>query len=114
MAGGDEFVSAGGDSRALGAILFLAAGTNVLDVYSAVNSSPWTVESFGADPEKAKAVRKYVAHGAVVTSFFCVVSAVVAHSWWPIFGAVLANIYMMSLYAHALKKAQQSGSTDWE
>ncbi len=113
MAGGDEFVGAG-DSRALGAILFLAAGTNVLDVYSAVNSSPWTVESFGADPEKAKAVKKYVAHGAVVTSVFCLTSALVAHSWWPIVGAVLANIYMICLYSHALGKAQERGSTDWE
>ena len=88
MAGGDEFI-AGGDRRTLGALLFLAASTNALDVYSALNSSPWTAESFGGNPEKAKSCREYVFHSIGVTSFFGVTSGIIAHTWWPIIGTVL-------------------------
>lgn len=113
MAGGDELV-AGGDRRALSAILFLAAGTNALDVYSALNSSPWTAESFGGDPEKAKACKEYVYHSIGVTSFFCLVSAAVARNWWPVWGAVIANLYMYYLYTRALRRAQNRGSKGWD
>jgi hypothetical protein len=113
MAGGDEFVG-GGDRRALSALLFMAAGTNALDVYSALNSSPWTAESFGGDPEKAKACREYVYHSIGLTSFFGITSAVIGHSWWPIIGTILANGYMMWLYNRALGRAAARNSTGWD
>jgi hypothetical protein len=113
MAGGDEFI-AGGDRRTLGALLFLAASTNCLDVYSALNSSPWTAESFGGDPEKAKSCKEYVYHSIGVTSFFGVTSGIIAHTWWPIIGTLLANLYMFWLYQRALSRAQARGSQKWE
>ena len=112
MAGGDELI--GGNSRAIGAILFLAAGTNAMDVYSALNSSPWTAESFGGDPEKAKACREYVWHSIAVTSFYGVTSGIIARSWWPIIGVFLADLYMYYLYDRALKRAQERKSTTWD
>jgi hypothetical protein len=110
--GGDEFTG-GGDHRALSALLFLAAGTNALDVYSALNSSPWTAESFGGDPEKAKACKEYVYHSMGVTSFFGVLSAIIGRNWWPIVGTILANVYMYWLYNRALTRAQARDSKDW-
>lgn len=102
-----------GDGHALGALLFLAAGTNALDVYSALNSSPWTAENFGADPKKAKSCMEYVMHSIVVTSFYAGVSGLIARSWWPIVGAVMANIYMFWLYRRALKRGSVAGSSGW-
>lgn len=113
MAGGDEFVG-GSNRKVLSALLFMAASTNALDVYSALNSSPWTAESFGGDPEKAKACKHYVYHSIAVTSFYGVTAGVIAHNWWPIIGTILANIYMYRLYYNALQKAQKSGSEGWD
>lgn len=112
MASGDEFLG-GTDNRAVAAVLFLAASTNALDVYSALNSSPWTAESFGADPEKAAACREYVLHSIAVTSFYGFTAGAIAGSWWPIIGTVLANLYMYWLYNRALGRAAARGSTDW-
>jgi hypothetical protein len=103
-----------GDRRAIGALLFLAAGTNALDVYSALNSSPWTAENFGADAQKAKSCREYVTHSIVVTSFFGVTSAAIAKSWWPVIGTVLANAYMYYLYERALSRGAAAGSQGWQ
>lgn len=101
------------DRRVLGALLFIAACTNVVDVYSALNSSPWTAQSFGGDPEKARACMKYVYHSMIVASGFSIAASVIARSWWPLAGAVLAEGYMYYLYRDALKKAQEKGSTSW-
>lgn len=104
----------GGERRALGALLFLAAGTNALDVYSALNSSPWTAENFGADPTKAASCREYVTHSIVVTSFYGAVAGVLAKSWWPIVGTVLANVYMYWLYERALARGMAHNSQGWQ
>lgn len=99
--------------RALGAILFISASTNAMDVYSALNSSPWTAESFGGDPAKAKACREYVHHSLAVTAFYSLGAAAIARSWWPIWGWAIAAIYMYWLYDRALTRAQNRGSTNW-
>lgn len=102
------------DRKALAAILFLAASTNAMDVYSAVNSSPWTAESFGGDPAKAASVREYVRHALVLTSVMAVVSGYISRSWWPIVGMVLADGYMYWLYERALNRAVASQSKGFQ
>lgn len=99
--------------RALSAILFISASTNALDVYSALNSSPWTAESFGGDPEKAAACREYVYHSMAVTGFYAAVGSAIARNPWPIVGAVIANAYMYWLYNRALTRAVERGSENW-
>lgn len=101
------------DKKALAALLFLAAGTNALDVYSALNSSPWTAESFGGDPDKAKSCMKYVYHSIGITSFFGITSSIIGHTWWPLVGTVLADTYMYWLYKSALARAKAKGETGW-
>jgi hypothetical protein len=103
----------GGGGNIAGAILFMQAGTNVFDVYSALNSSPWTSENFGADPQKAASCREYVLHSMVWTSFYCGLAAWISKSWWPIFGLALANVYMWWLYERALKRGAAAGSQGW-
>lgn len=99
--------------KALAAILFLNTSTMTMDVYSALNSSPWTAQSFGGDPEKAKSCRHYVYQSIGVTMFYGVAGSVIAKSPWPIIGTIIADVYMFSLYEHALRKAASSGSGSW-
>lgn len=113
MASGDEFVGGSG-ARAVSAVLFLAASTNALDVYSALNSSPWTAESFGGDPDKAAACREYVYHSIAVTSFYGITASYIGRSWYPVIGTLLANLYMYWLYNRALSRAQARGSKEWD
>jgi hypothetical protein len=102
-----------GSARALGALLFMQASTNAMDVYSALNSSPWTAENFGADPEKAASCMEYVMHSIAITSFFGISSTVIAKSWWPVIGTALADGYMFWLYNRALQRGAKAGSTGW-
>jgi hypothetical protein len=103
-----------GSDRAVSAILFIQASTNALDVYSALNSSPWTAQSFGADPEKRRACMEYVHHSIGVTAFYAIAAAAIARNVWPIIGMVLADGYMYWLYRRALDRAVQSGSESWD
>lgn len=95
------------------AILFIQASTNALDVYSALNSSPWTAQSFGADPDKRKACMEYVHHSIAVTAFYAIAASLLARNPWPIIGMTIADVYMYWLYRRALDRAQASGSHDW-
>jgi hypothetical protein len=99
--------------RGLSALLFIQASTNALDVYSALNSSPWTAQSFGADPEKRRACMEYVHHSIGVTAFYAIAASVIARNPWPIIGMTIADAYMYWLYKRALDRAQDSGSTSW-
>lgn len=103
----------GQGERTASAILFIQASTNALDVYSALNSSPWTAQSFGADPEKRAACMEYVMHSIGVTAFYAVAASLLARNPWPIIGMVIADAYMYWLYKRALDRAQDSGSTRW-
>lgn len=99
--------------KVAGAILFMQAAALSMDVFSAVNSSPWTAENFGGDPEKAKTCREYVHHGLALSTGLSVGAAVVAESWAPVIGMVAANGYMFWLYERALKRGVDKASTGW-
>lgn len=100
-------------ARVASAILFIQASTNAMDVYSALNSSPWTAQSFGADPEKRKACMEYVYHSLGVTAFYSFAAAGLAGNVWPLIGWAIAAAYMYWLYRRALNRAQAAGSTSW-
>lgn len=99
--------------RALAAVLFLQASTNAMDAFSALNSSPWTAENFGADEEKAKSCREYVLHAIAVTAFYGIAAAAIARSMWPILGTLIADVYLWFLYSRALKRGREAGSVKW-
>lgn len=96
-----------------GALLFMGAAYISLDAVSALNSSPWTSENFGASPQKAATSREYVMHAVVVSSGFAIVSAMISKSWWPIVGVAGMNGYLWWIYNRALTRAAASGSTNW-
>jgi hypothetical protein len=95
------------------AILFIASATNALDVFSATNSSPWTAENFGGDPEKVASLREYVTHAIVLTGATNLIGAALARSLWPLAGAIVASGYMWWLYERAVKRGMAAGSDGW-
>jgi len=99
--------------HAAAAVLFMQAGTLAMDVYSAVNSSPWTAENFGADPEKAKSCREYVYHAIGLTAFYAGIGSYVSRSTWPLFGAAIMTGYMWWLYERALRRGVAAGTDQW-
>jgi hypothetical protein len=104
----------GSDAARVGAaILFLQASTNAMDVFSAVNSSPWTAENFGGDQSKNASVQEYVWHGVGLTVFYVVGASVLARSPWPIVGGGITLAYMWWLYQRALKRGAARASTGW-
>lgn len=100
-------------ARAVSALLFMTSAMTTLDAYSTLNSSPWTSENFGADPEKAKSCREYVRHAVVVSVGYSVVAGAIAESWWPVIGSVVSNAYLVWLYERALKRGATTGSGGW-
>jgi hypothetical protein len=105
--------SGAASARAVGALLFMTSAMTTLDAYSTLNSSPWTAENFGADPEKAKSCKEYLAHSVVFSSAYALASAVIAGNWWPIVGSVGSNSYLVWLYHRALKRGAVAGSSGW-
>lgn len=103
----------GASARAVGALLFMSSGMYTLDAYSTLNSSPWTAENFGADPEKAKSCKEYIAHAVVYSSTFALASAIISKSLWPIVGSVANNAYLVWLYKRALDRGAVAGSNGW-
>jgi hypothetical protein len=114
MASGFDTVKVNGGGNAVAAVLFVGSVNNAIDIFSATNSSPWTAENFGGDPEKVASLREYVLHAVILTGTINVIGAAVAHSLWPLIGAAMACAYMYWLYERAVKRGMNSGSTDWE
>jgi hypothetical protein len=108
-----ELGGASAEARGIAALLFLNGGMVVLDAYSTLNSSPWTAESFGGDPEKMKSLREYVTHAAVYSTANLAAAAIVSKSAFPLYAAVLNNAYLVYLYRRAARRGQASGSEGW-
>lgn len=90
----------------IAAVLFMTSAMTTLDAYSTLNSSPWTAENFGGDPEKAKSCKEYIAHAVIFSSGYAVISAVIAGNFWPIVGSFVANGYLVWLYMRALDRGE--------
>lgn len=102
-----------GAQRGVAALLFMQGGMYTLDAMSALNSSPWTSENFGADPQKAKSCREYVMHSVVYSMGFTIASSLLAGTWWPAIGGGANNVYLYWLYNRALKRGAIAGSNSW-
>jgi hypothetical protein len=95
---------------AVAAVLFLTSANYVLDVYSAVNSSPWTAENVTAgDPEKEQSLLRYCLHAAGQTVVLIGITAILARSlWWvAVLGGGLELGYMSYLYWDAVKRGRR-------
>lgn len=87
--------------------------TNVIDVFSATNSSPWTAENFGGDEEKVRSLREYVYHAMALSALTNGIAAVISREVWPLAGAALATAYMWWLYERAVRRGMEAGSDGW-
>ena len=99
--------------RAIGAVLFMNGYYEFFNLAGAFNSSPWTAESFGGDPGKAKSARKYVRKTIVRGVVISYAGAVISGMWWPLIGTAIAAGDMWWTYEQALNTAQQTGSVGW-
>lgn len=97
------------------AIAFMVAAGESFNVMSAMNSSPWTAESFGGDDRKAKSCMEYVMWTAVVNFGIGLGGSLLSNpvSWWPLIGTTVVTIFAYWLYERAIKRAQAAGSTGW-
>jgi hypothetical protein len=95
------------------ALLFMTSAMTTLDAYSTFQSSPWTIENFGADEEKTKACKEYLMHAVGFSMIYAVASTVIAKSPWPVLGALASNAYLTWLYYRAMRRGAESGTTGW-
>lgn len=99
---------------AAGTGLFLVAAAESFNIFSAMNSSPWTAENFGADEEKAKSCEYYVMISAVANTGLGIGASLLAGSWWPLLGTMLVTAFMWYIYKRALKRGMEMNSDGWE
>lgn len=95
------------------AVLFMQGVMTSTDAMSALNSSPWTSETFGASPEKAASSRNYVRQSVILSTGVGLIASAVGRSWWPLVGITATNAYLFCLYERALAKGAKGGSTGW-
>lgn len=108
-----DLMLGGGSMNAVAALLFMTSAMMTLDAYSTFESSPWTAENFGADPDKVKSCKEYLWHAVSYSMAYAIASAIIAHSWWPVVGAAISNAYLVWLYLRALDRGKTTGSTGW-
>jgi len=120
MAGGDEFLGMKGAAGIGAALLFIGAGTNVYDAFSAVMSSPWSTEKFTNSEEEEKKARKYVKHAMIISWIYAGVGSYLAYksdgmklAIWPLAGAFIVTPYMYYLYTNAVAQSpiKKNGGT---
>jgi hypothetical protein len=107
-------VPADAAARGSAATLFLIGYYEFFNLVGALNSSPWTAESFGGDPGKARSARKYVRHAVVNGAIASGLGVLIGGTWWPLIGTTGAAAYTWWLYDKALKTASQTGSVGWQ
>lgn len=93
--------------------LFLVAAAESFNIFSAMNSSPWTAENFGADERKAKSCREYVVISAAANTGLGVGASILGGSIWPFVGTTAVTLFMWWLYRRALARGLEAGSNGW-
>lgn len=101
------------EGTAADAGIFLMALAEAFNVYGALNSSPWTAENFGADPEKAASCRRYVLQADLVNIALGIGTSLISETPWPLIGIGLITVYMHVMYDRALKKGAMAGTDGW-
>lgn len=92
---------------------FAASVAAGYSIYSTLNSSPWTAQSFGGDPEKAKSCLAYARLAMVTNLVLGLFVTLLQRSVWPLLGFTVTSVEMDYLYRRAVKNAQAAGSTSW-
>lgn len=94
--------------------LVLVAAAESFNIFSAMNSSPWTAENFGADESKAKSAKEYVIISVGANTALGLGASALAKTWWPVIGTTIVSILMIYIYWRALRRGMETGSTGWQ
>jgi hypothetical protein len=104
----------GGAGNGTAATLFLIGYYEFFNLVGALNSSPWTAESFGGDPGKNASAKKYVKHAVVNGVVASGAGVLIGRTWWPLIGTAAAAVYTWWIYDQALARAEQTGSVAFQ
>jgi hypothetical protein len=100
--------------RGTAATLFLIGYYEFFNLVGALNSSPWTAESFGGDPGKNESARRYVKHAVVNGVLASGAGVLIGGMWWPLIGTAAAAAYTWWIYDQALRKAEVTQSVGFQ
>lgn len=93
--------------------LFIVAAAEGFNIFSAMNSSPWTAENFGADERKVQSAKEYVIIACAANEALGLGASMLAHNMWPLVGTTVVSGFMVVIYWRALNRGKQAGSTGW-
>jgi len=93
--------------------LFLLALGSGFEVLSALNSSPWTAENFGADEERAKSSMFYTYLGLGIALAIGAGASLLSGSPAPVVGVFLISLLMIYIYRRAIRKGRERGNKAW-
>lgn len=94
------------------ALLFMGAGTNGYDAFSAVMSSPWSTEKFTQSDYELAQAKRYVKHATVISWVYVIGAASIC--WLTgermaavaaLVGGLIVTVYMRWLYAQAVNNS---------
>jgi hypothetical protein len=96
-----------------GAALFLTTMGLGFEVMSALNSSPWTAENFGADEARAKSCWKYTLQAAGINAAMGLGASILTETWWPLLGTSTVSLYMALTYRAAINRGIKNANNGW-
>lgn len=102
-----------GKMDAEGAALMMTTIGLGFEIMSAMNSSPWTAENFGADEGRRASCWSYTLQACAINAVMGLGASVLTERWWPIIGTTLVSIYMAHTYHRALQRGMLAGNTGW-
>lgn len=94
------------------ALLFIGAGTNGYDAFSAVMSSPWSTEKFTQSDYELEQAQRYVRHATIISWIYVAGAAGITYATGEkgaavaaIIGGLIVTLYMRWLYAQAVGRS---------
>lgn len=93
--------------------LTLVASAESFNIFSALTSSPWTAENFGADERKAKSTKEYVLISVAANEALGLGASLLGQTPWPFVGTTLVSGFMWWIYWRALDRGKEAGSVGW-
>ena len=94
--------------------MFLVASAESFNIFSAMNSSPWTAENFGADERRANSAKEYVIIACAANEALGIGASLIGHSPWPLVGTTMVSGFMVFIYWRALQRGKDAGSQGWK
>jgi hypothetical protein len=109
----DALAAAASTKNTMVGLSFAVGFGEFFQILSALNSSPWTMESFAGDPAKLASAKGYVVQSVIVANVAFGFSAWLQRSPWILLGSATASGYAWWLYGRAARRGKAAGSEGW-